>query len=152
MWGSRQLPRQIAPPSPQTLTWIFLCQPSHRRPHTRAHSTSALFNHNQQTGTSFPASPVKRSSRLPSKPQTWVGTYTARFRMARRLWVAAARAWTEYGATLAQTAIAWTRTDSFSAAPKKKMEKMALGDFLADQCTHNPTYSQTELQLDGNLQ
>ena len=29
---------------------------------------------------------------------------------------------------------------------------MALGDFLADQCTHNPTYSETELQLDGNLQ
>jgi hypothetical protein len=58
--------------------------------------------------------------------------------MARRLWVAAARAWTEYRATLAQTAIARTRTDYCSAAPKKKMEKMALGDFLADQCTHTP--------------
>jgi hypothetical protein len=27
MWGSRPVPRQIAAPSPQTLTWIFLCQP-----------------------------------------------------------------------------------------------------------------------------
>lgn len=29
-------------------------------------------------------------------------------------------------------------TDLSIAAPKKKAEKMALGDFLADQCTHTP--------------
>jgi len=33
----------------------------------------------------------------------------------------------------------WRDADYGVVAPKKKQEKMALGDFLANQCTHDPS-------------
>lgn len=74
------------------------------------------------------------------KPQSWVRTPSREHPVVEKNDDKNQRWWK--WATTAHSACAPGALDSeadvYFAAPKKKVEKMALGDFLADQCTHSP--------------